>query len=71
MARGIKYPFVIRTIEERLILENKYLELFKKHRNEAPDWGDSNIHSCEHRIDELKESIEFLKTIVSDDEKRN
>jgi hypothetical protein len=67
MGRGIKYPFVIRTIEERILLENKWMETFKKHRDEAPDWGDSNIHSCEHRLGELKEALEFLKTIVSDE----
>jgi len=39
MGRGIKYPFVIRTIEERISLENKWMETFKKHRDEAPDWG--------------------------------
>lgn len=67
MARGVKYPFVIRTIEERIVLETRYLQLFKKHRDDAPDWGDANIHSCEHRLAELKDSIEFLKTIVADE----
>lgn len=67
MARGFKYPFVIRTIEERILIETEYLQLFKKHRDEAPDWGDSNIHSCEHRLAELKGGLEFLKTIVADE----
>jgi len=64
MARGIKYPFVIRQIEERITLENNWLEMFKKNRDKAPEWGDSNIHSCEHRIGELKDCLEFLKTIM-------
>ena len=58
----IKFPFSIRILEERLALEKNYLETFKKHRDEAPEWGDSNIESCNHRMGELQEVIEFLKT---------
>ena len=57
----IKFPFVLRTLEERLKLEEKYLDTFKRHRDECPEWGDANIESCNHRMKELQEGIELLK----------
>ncbi len=58
----IKFPFSIRILEERLRLEEKYLKTFKKYREKSPEWADSNIESCNHRMGELQEAIEFLKS---------
>jgi hypothetical protein len=68
----IKYPFVIRTIEERIILEEKLLRTFKKYYNENPMWAQTNIDSCNHRLNELKEGIEVMSNNLknqSDNEK--
>jgi len=59
----IKYPFSIRILEERLSLEQKWLVIFNN--SKGTDFGDANIQSCEHRIEELKNSIENLKLIIT------
>ena len=60
----IKFPFAIRTLEERLTLELKWLDLFHKNRNDHEEWAIHNIESCEHRIVELRHSIEMMKTVT-------
>jgi len=56
----IKYPYSIRVLEERLVKERKYLEIFNKPTRHL-DWQKANVDSCEHRINELVETIEHLK----------
>lgn len=67
----IKYPFVIRTIEERIIFEEKFLKNFIKRYNENPEWAQTNIDSCTHRLNELKEGIEVMKLQVYNQEEIN
>jgi hypothetical protein len=67
-----KYPFAIKILEERLFLENKLLKQWEDRvrfisqgqltEEELPQLT-ANINSCNHRIIELKESIEELKKI--------
>lgn len=70
MARSgqIKYPYSIKVLEERLMMEQKHLKLFKKNRDSSPEWGDTNIQSCEYRVGELEKCIGELKLLVESEE---
>ena len=70
----IKYPFSLRLLEERLALEHKFLKSFNTNFNSSgklitdpinfPEHSRANIASCEHRIQELNNCIEFLKNTL-------
>ena len=58
----VKYPFAIKVLNDALSREKRYLKLFKR-PTEHKEWQERNIESCEHRIEELKITIEHLKKI--------
>lgn len=62
----LKYPFSIRTLEERLELEKKWLISFRKVGDGrwSKEYSEVNIKSCEHRITELESSVKDLKSMV-------
>lgn len=56
--KKFKYQLSINILEKSLISELKDLELYKK---SGDRWGLVNIEPCEHRIQELKNSLTELK----------
>ncbi len=58
-----KYPFCIKLLEDRIILEKHWLDIFNKHYNEDVEWAKSNIDCCNFRISELENCIQILKDI--------
>lgn len=62
----LKYPFGIRTLEERLELERKWLISYNKIGNGpyAKEYAETNINSCSHRICELESAIKDMRAIV-------
>ena len=66
----IKFPFALKVLEQRLTLEREFLKSYNinfvdgkliEDPSKFPDYVKSNISSCEHRIEELVECINFLK----------
>ena len=55
----LKYPYSIKVLEERLVKERKMMAIFKK-PTEHKQWQETNIDTCEHRINELEQTIEHL-----------
>lgn len=62
----LKYPFGIRTLEERLELEKKWLISFRKVGDGrwSKEYSEVNIKSYEHRVAELELSIKDLKSMT-------
>ena len=61
--KKIKCPYAIKVLEERLTTERKWLEKFKT-PTEHKQWQETNINSCEHRINELIETIKHLNDTI-------
>lgn len=62
----LKYPFGVRTLEERLELEKKWLISFRKVGDKpwSKEYSEVNTKSCEHRIVELELSIKAMKSMT-------
>jgi hypothetical protein len=80
-AGEIKYKFSIKVLEEQLKKEKGYLGIFGRPEpiryEDGPccnieeckrflEWQKANVESCQHRINELEETIKFLKTILTE-----
>jgi len=58
----MKYKYAIRVLEERLLKERKYLNIFQR-PTKYKAWQDENIETCLYRINELENAIDDLKKI--------
>ena len=64
----IKFPFAIRTLEDRLELEKRWLPSIEKGGKEdgrwSKEWSETNKRSCEYRIRELELAIQSLRLCI-------
>lgn len=61
-----KYPFVVKTLENRLEFEKKMMNNLIKHKNKNMEWAKTNMDTCEYRMNELINGIELLKRFEDD-----
>lgn len=62
-------PYVTRILNEKLVFEQKSLDIWNKNLKSSDALvvrqANGNINSCQERIEQLTQAIEFLKLFVA------